>query len=58
MDITLTEEEMDLLRRILDAELGDLRKEVRHTHDSEFRNHLKHKENVLRGILSKMMVEV
>ncbi len=58
MTITLTEEEMDLLKRILDAELGELREEVHHTRDSEFKDHLKHKENVLRAVLSKMTVEV
>ena len=58
MDITLTEEEMDLLKRILYTELGELREEVHHTRDSEFKDHLKHKENVLRGMLSKMAVKV
>ncbi len=35
MDMNLTEEEMDLLKRILDNELGELREEVHHTKDSE-----------------------
>jgi len=58
MDMNMTEEEMDLLRRILDNELGELREEVHHTKDSEYKAHLRHKENTLRGILAKVTVQV
>ncbi|MEJ2368192.1 MAG: hypothetical protein P8Z49_07560 [Acidobacteriota bacterium] len=57
MEVTFTEQELDLLKRILDSSLRQLRQEVHHTRDSEYREQLKHRENVLRSILEKVEVE-
>lgn len=58
MDMNLTREELDLLRKILDNELMQLREEVHHTRDSEYKAHLKHKENTVRCLLAKVTPEV
>jgi hypothetical protein len=54
MDLDLTIEEVELLHRLLDAELAELRVEVRHTRESQVKDILKHNEDLLRDVLSKL----
>jgi hypothetical protein len=54
MKLEMSEEEGELIKRILDNWLSELREEVHHTHDSEFRQHLKHNEHLLRAVLEKL----
>jgi len=59
----LTHEEQQLLIEILEGAIPDLRDEIRHTHNPDYRNSLKEREKrikdllgKLRGILSIMLV--
>jgi hypothetical protein len=54
MLLEMSAEEGELIRRILENWLGELREEVHHTHDSEFKQHLRHNEHVLRAVLEKL----
>jgi hypothetical protein len=53
MGISLTDEERQLLARLLDGALRELRVEVRHTDDAELKDELRHRENLLRSIIAK-----
>jgi hypothetical protein len=54
MTMLLTDEEQQILQRILEGTVGDLRHEIRHTRDHDHRSRLKHRRNVVRSILSKV----
>jgi hypothetical protein len=54
MELDITLEEVDLLRRILDAALSELRVEVRHTRESTVKELLKHNEDLVRDVLGKL----
>ena len=56
MMITVNDEERAELQKLLEAALRELRTEVRHTHDSEMRRYLKHRENILRRIGARVEV--
>lgn len=53
MQLELEDQEASLLLRVVRNRLRDLRHEVRHTHDSEARGYLLHKERLLNRILDK-----
>jgi hypothetical protein len=54
MNLTLTEEEAHLLRSTLEECFRDLRLEIRHTHESDTRAELHHREHLLSGILARL----
>jgi hypothetical protein len=54
MELDLSPEELGLLRRLLDAELSEIRVEVRHTGELGVKEILKHNEDLLRGVLAKL----
>ena len=54
MKLTLTDEEARLLRRTLEESFRDLRLEIRHTHESDLKEDLRHREHVLTGILARL----
>ena len=53
MELHLDEQEAALLYREIGHRFEELRREVRHTKDSQSKAYLKHKESLLRGILEK-----
>jgi hypothetical protein len=52
--IELSEREAALLRVVLEARLQDLPREIRHTHDREFREFLKGKLELLERIVGQL----
>jgi hypothetical protein len=54
MNLTLTDEEARLLRRTLKESFRDLRLEIRHTHESDLKEELRHREHVLTGIMTQL----
>ena len=53
-DVSLNEEELIVLRDVLESYLSDLRMEVADTDNYDFRQELKQKEKCLKGILQKI----
>lgn len=58
VNIQLDDEERAEMKEILEAAFRDLRVEIRHTHVTEEREHFKHRENILRGVLDKLGIDV
>lgn len=58
MELTLTLEEAEFLRALLQRELGEVREEVYHADVTEFKERLKAEERLLRDLLSRMAVTV
>jgi len=58
MNISLTDEEREVLKRTVESTLRDLRSEIHHTRGSELRSQLVHRESVLRHILDKLPAPV
>lgn len=58
MTIHLTDEERVILRRVVDGALRELRVEIHHTHDSELRAQLIHRESAYRRVLDKLKAPV
>lgn len=54
MNLDLTKEQIDFLQKMLENSVGELRTEVRHTDDSEFKQFLKHNEQLLREIIETL----
>ena len=54
LQLTLTEEEQELLKETLENDLSDLRMEIRETDDRGFRDMLKHNEKLMKEILVKL----
>ena len=55
ISVTLSPEEQKLMRRMLESALGETRVEVHRTHFSpDYREELKHEEQLLRSLLAKM----
>lgn len=54
MEISLTDEEREVLKRVVESALRELRGEIHHTHDSGLRSQLIHRESVLRHVLDKL----
>jgi len=54
MQITFSDTERQLVLRLLDKELGDVRSGVRRTHNPEWHDGLKEEETVLRELIGKL----
>jgi hypothetical protein len=54
MQISLSVVEQQLVLRLLDQELGDVRSGVRRTHNPEWKDGLKKEETVLRELIGKL----
>ena len=54
MTIRFEDEELSEVTELLEMAFRDLRVEVRHTHVSGEREHFKHREKVLLGVLEKL----
>lgn len=52
--IELSETEQQLLVQTLEADLRELRDEIRHTDDHDFKDSLKAREKTLVGVLAKL----
>ena len=56
MDLTLTPKEADLLNRILERALADLRLEIAHTDRKAFKSGLQVDETLLASLLDRVSV--
>jgi hypothetical protein len=54
MDFAIPDEHTDLLREILDAALRDLRAEIAHTDNAEFKRSLRDREETIRTLLAPL----
>jgi hypothetical protein len=54
MDLTLTDEEVSLLVRVLSSDLDDLRMEIGRTDDRHLRDELQAQEAVLKTIIGRL----
>lgn len=54
MAIELSEPEKQLLAAILEKELEDVRSELRHTQEHEYRDMVKEREKLVRDLLAKL----
>jgi hypothetical protein len=54
MRLEMNIEETDLLRRVLDSYVSNLRTEIHHTDNREYREALKHEDEVLRSLLQRL----
>jgi len=54
MNLELTDAERILLEEVLQGRLAELREEVRHSRVSSFRDELKEREELLRGLLDRV----
>jgi hypothetical protein len=54
MNLELSDAETELLQQILQGRMEELREEVRHSRLPDFREQLKEKEELLRGIMEKL----
>ena len=52
--LVFTEEERTYLANLLETALGNARVEVRHTRTEDFREKVRHEEELLRGLLTKL----
>jgi hypothetical protein len=52
--IELTDQEAELLRNVLEEYVSDLRMEVSNTDNMDFREALKEKERILRGLVERL----
>lgn len=57
VNVSLSTDEMALLRRMLKTALGDVRVEVHRTHQPEFREEVKEEEEILRGLVEKFKTQ-
>lgn len=53
MDITLNDVERSLLTSLLQDALGDVREEVYKSETSDYRDQLKEREEIIRGLLER-----
>ncbi len=54
MELALSAEERDVLAELLEAQLADIRGEIRKTERLEWREDLKRREAVVRGIVARL----
>jgi len=54
MAIDLSEPERELLAELLDKELEDIRSELHHTQGHDFKDSLREREALVRGLLARM----
>lgn len=52
--IDLTDEQVRVLRSVLESDIADLRGEISHTDNKDFRDDLKHREDLLKSILKSL----
>lgn len=57
LQISLDQEELVTLRDLLQCCLSELRSEIHHTDDMDFKDMLKNRKMVLEKILSELMVD-
>ncbi len=56
MPIDLTAAERELVKSMLEQELEDIRSELHHTQNHEYRDSLKVREQVIREVLAKLSI--
>ena len=54
LQVVLSDEERNYLAGVLKTALGDTRVEARHTRTEDFREKVRHEEELLRGLLAKL----
>lgn len=54
VNLQLDDSEADVLRMFLEDGLGELRMEVSHTDNADFREELKHREVILKRLIAKV----
>lgn len=54
MEIAVTDPERELLLRVLNGALGEVRSGVRRTHSPEWHDGLKQEESLIKGLLEKL----
>lgn len=54
MEISLTDQELELLRRVLSSHLLSLREELRRTEKHNWRVHLREEENTVKALLGRL----
>lgn len=57
MQIILSDTERQVVLRLLDHELGEIRSGVRRTHNPDWHDGLKQEESVLRELIGKLRVQ-
>ncbi len=56
--LSLTNEELEALKKILTQKVFELREEIRRADDSTFKSQLREEKETLKGILKKLGVEI
>ena len=54
IQLTLTQEEREVLFDILESDIAELRMEISDTHRREYRDMLKHRESLMKSIQQKL----
>lgn len=54
MEVSITEPERAILLRILNTAVGEVRSQVRRTHDPEWHDGLKEEESLMKGLVEKL----
>lgn len=54
MAIELSKPEKELLATILEKELEEVRSELHHTQDHDYKDNVKEREKLVRGLLAKL----
>ena len=54
MTLTLNDEERDVLSRALGHYVDELRREISHTDDHDFKSRLQREEHVLQGLVARL----
>lgn len=57
MQITISDTERQIVLRLLDEELGELRSGARRTHNPEWHDGLKDEEAILRELIGKLRAD-
>jgi len=56
MEVVLNQEEMRVLTRLVQGAVEEIRQEIRHTHESDLKEDLKHREHVLCKLLDRFSI--
>ncbi len=56
--LSLRNEELEALKKILKQKVFELREEIRRADDSTFKSQLREEKEILKGILKKLGVEI
>ena len=54
ISMQLSQAELDLLRELLESEIPELRDEIWHTDDHDFRESLKQRQKLIESLLAKV----